>query len=369
MINFELDEEQKLIRDTVVGFARDEIRPHAREADEKGVVPASLVQRGWELGLVQSIIPEEYGGFGSQHSALTGSVVAEELAYGDLSIAMHLLAPRLLTVPLVELGSDALKKSLLPAFCGEAFEPGSAAVMEPRFDFDATAPATTLRREGDDYVVSGGKCFVPLGSQAKHLLVLAGMTNGDGTIHPHAVVVPRDTPGVKVGGREKNMGLKALETTTLELDGCRVPRDHVLAAGDDAAMRRLANLWRVGIASMAVGVARAAYDYAREYAKDRRAFGQAIAQKQAIAFMLAEMAMEVDAMRLLIWEAAWKLDRHEDATREAYLAKRYAADMSLKITDNALQVLGGHGYIRDHLVELFLRNARGFSTLEGLAIA
>ncbi len=134
-------------------------------------------------------------------------------------------------------------------------------------------------------------------------------------------------------------------------------------------MSRLADLWRVGLAAMAVGVARAAYDYAREYAKERRAFGQAIAQKQAIAFMLAEMAMEVDAMRLLVWEAAWKLDRHEDATRESYLAKRYASDMALRITDNALQVLGGHGYIRDHLVELFLRNARGFATLEGLAIA
>jgi alkylation response protein AidB-like acyl-CoA dehydrogenase len=369
MINFDLDEEQKLIRDTVIGFARDEIRPHAREADEKGVVPTSLVQQGWELGLVQGTIPEEYGGFGSHHSALTGAVVAEELAYGDLAIALHLLAPRLLTVPLVEFGSTELKRSLLPLFCGGTIEAASSAVMEPRFDFDASAPATTLRREGDDYVVSGAKCYVPLGSSAKHVLVLAGLGNGDGAVHPQAVVVARDTPGVSVGARERNMGLKALETTGLTLDACRVPRENVLAAGDAQAVRRLANLWRVGLASMAVGVARAAYDYARDYAKDRRAFGQAIAQKQAIAFMLAEMAMEVDAMRLLVWEAAWKLDRHEDATREAYLAKRYASDMALRITDNAVQVLGGHGYIRDHLVELFLRNARGFATLEGLAIA
>lgn len=369
MINFDLDEEQKLIRETVVGFARDEIRPHAREADEKGVVPSAILQGGWDLGLVQSVIPEEYGGYGSAHSALTGAVVAEELAYGDVAIAMHLLAPRLLTVPLVELGSPELQRALLPAFCGAAFEPGSAAVMEPRFDFDASAPATTLRREGDDYVLSGAKCFVPLGSQTKHVLVLAGLANGDGTVHPRAVVVATDTPGLRVGPRERNMGLKALETTGLELDTCRVSPEHVLGGGDDREMARLANLWRVGLASMAVGVARAAYDYARDYAKDRRAFGQAIAQKQAIAFMLAEMAMEVDAMRLLVWEAAWKLDRHEDATREAYLAKRYAAEMTLKIADNALQVLGGHGYIRDHLVELFLRNARGFATLEGLAIA
>jgi len=368
MINFELDEEQKLIRDTVIGFAQDEIRPHAREADEHGAVPASIVQQGWDLGLVQSIIPEEYGGYGSQHSALTGAVVAEELAYGDLAIAMHLLAPRLITVPVVEFGSPELQRAVLPRFCTPEFQAGSAAIMEPRFDFDAAAPATTVRADGDDYVISGEKCYVPLGSDAQLFLVLAS-ANGDAARRPQALIVPRDTPGLTVGGREQNMGLKALDTTGLGLDVCRVPRENLLGGGKPEAVARLANLWRVALGAMAVGVARAAYDYARDYAKDRRAFGQAIAQKQAIAFMLAEMAMEVDAMRLLVWEAAWKLDRHEDATREAFLAKRYASDMALKITDNAVQVLGGHGYIRDHLVELFLRNARGFATFEGLAIA
>jgi alkylation response protein AidB-like acyl-CoA dehydrogenase len=368
MIDFELDEEQQLIRETVVSFARDEIRPQAREADEKGIVPPALLQKGWELGLVQSIIPEEYGGFGNPHSAITGAVVAEELAYGDLSIAMHLLAPRLITVPVMELGSPELKREILPAFCGDAFKPGASAVMEPRMDFDSSAPATTLVRQGDDYVLSGTKCYVPLGNDAEHFLVVASTQNGSGVPHPQAVLVGRDTPGLTVGARERNMGLKALVTTGLTFDACKVPAGNLLGSGV-APATRLANLSRVALAAMAVGVSRAAYDYAREYAKERRAFGEAIAQKQAIAFMLAEMAMEVDAMRLLLWEAAWKLDRSEDATREAYLAKRYASDMSLKITDNAVQVLGGHGYVRDHLVELFLRNARGFATFEGLAIA
>jgi alkylation response protein AidB-like acyl-CoA dehydrogenase len=368
MINFELDEEQQLIRDTVVSFARDEVRPHAREADEKGHVPSDLVQKGWELGLVQSVIPEEFGGFGNAHSAITGAVVAEELAYGDLSIAMHLLAPRLVTVPVLEFGSAALKNAVLPRFCGERFEPASAAIMEPRMDFDAMAPATLLKREGDDYTLNGEKCLVPIGNDARHFLVIASLANGTGDAHPHALFVDRETPGLTVGERERNMGLKALATTRISFDGCKIPREQLLEGGESSVVR-LANLWRVAQASMAVGVARAAFDYARDYAKERRAFGQAIAQKQAIAFMLAEMAMEVDAMRLLTWEAAWKLDRHEDATREAHLAKRYAADMALKVTDNALQVLGGHGYIRDHLVELFLRNARSFSMLEGLAIA
>jgi alkylation response protein AidB-like acyl-CoA dehydrogenase len=367
MIDFELDEEQQLIRDTVVSFARDEVRPHAREADEKGMVPADVAQKGWELGLVQSIIPETYGGFGNAHSAITGAVVAEELAYGDLAIAMHLLAPRLVTVPVLELAGDEVKQRVLPAFCNERFHPATAAVMEPRMDFDALAPVTRLARDGDDYVLDGEKCLVPLGSEARQFLVIASLGNGAGESHPQALFVDRETPGLSVGERERNMGLKALTTTRLSFDGCKIPREQLL--GDGRGITRLANLWRVAQGAMAVGVARAAYDYARDYAKERRAFGQAIAQKQAIAFMLAEMAMEVDAMRLLVWEAAWRLDRREDATREAHLAKRYTADMALKITDNAVQVLGGHGYIRDHLVELFLRNARSFAMLEGLAIA
>jgi len=368
MVNFELDEEQQLIRDTVVTFAREEIRPLAREADETGHIPSELIQKGWNLGLVQNIIPERFGGFGSSHSAITGAVVAEELAYGDLSIAMHLLAPRLVTVPVLELGSDALKQSILPRFCGDRFEPATAAIMEPRMDFDALTPATTLHRDGDDYTLTGEKCLVPLGGEARRFFVMATLTNGSGASHPQALLVDRETPGLTIGERERNMGLKALSTTRLAFDGCKISRDQLLDGGE-VGIARVANLWRVAQSAMAVGVARAAFDYARDYAKDRRAFGQAIAQKQAIAFMLADMAMEVDAMRLLTWEAAWKLDRKEDATREAHLAKRYSADMALKITDNAVQVLGGHGYIRDHLVELFLRNARSFAMLEGLAIA
>jgi alkylation response protein AidB-like acyl-CoA dehydrogenase len=316
---------------------------------------------------VQSTIPEEYGGYGAQHSALTGAVVAEELAWGDLAIAAHLLTPRLVTVPVVEFGSPALKQAVLPRFCGAAFEAGASAVMEPRLDFDPSEPRTTLTRDGDAWVVAGTKCWVPLASTAPWMLVLAAARNGDGASHPRAALVERDTPGLAVGAREKNMGWKALATYGLTFDACRVPREQLLEG--DQVVSRLLNLSRVAQAAMAVGVARAAYDYAREYAKDRRAFGQAIAQKQAIAFMLAEMAMEVDAMRLLTWEAAWKLDRQEDATREAAIAKRYTADAALKITDNALQVLGGHGYIRDHLVELFLRNARGFAMLDGIAVA
>jgi alkylation response protein AidB-like acyl-CoA dehydrogenase len=360
MISFQPSDEQQLVRDSVAAFAAEQIRPAAREADESGEIPEGLVQQAWELGLVQMAIPEACGGHGEQRSAITSALVCEELGWGDLSIALHVLAPRLLTYPVIELGSDALRQQVLPAYAGEHFTAGTAALMEPRFNFDVNDLATTAVRRNSSYVLNGTKCYVPLAAEAQHILVYARAEQG-----LSAFVVGRDTAGLSIGEREKNMGLKGLATYELQLEECAVPAA-ALVNGDFGP---LFNRGRVALAALAVGVARAAFEYARDYAKDRRAFGSAIAQKQAIAFMLAEMAIEIDATRLLAWEAAWKLDRGEDATREACLAKSYAANMALKVTDNAVQVLGGHGYIRDHLVELFLRNGRGFAVFEGLAMA
>jgi alkylation response protein AidB-like acyl-CoA dehydrogenase len=360
MISFEPTEDQQLVRDTVASFAREQIRPAAREADESGRIPEALVQHAWELGLVNNAIPEAFGGFGDQRLAMTSALVCEELGWGDLSIALHILAPRLAIYPIIELGSDAQKKELLPAYTGAQFTAGSAAVMEPRWNFDLGELTTTAARQGANVVLSGSKCYVPLAAEAQHTVVYARGENG-----LSAFVVPRGTPGFTVVEREKNMGLKALATYEVQLENCAVPAAAQLS-GDFGP---LFNRSRVAQSAMAVGVARAAFEYARDYAKDRKAFGVAIGRKQAIAFMLAEMAIEIDATRLLTWEAAWKIDRGEDATREACLARNYAANMVLKVTDNAVQVLGGHGYIRDHLVELFLRNGRGFAVFEGLAIA
>jgi len=245
---------------------------------------------------------------------------------------------------------------------------GSAAVVEPRFDFDLASLTTLARREGGAYVLNGVKCFVPLGSDAEHLLVYARSGDRDGYEGVSGFLVEKGAVGLQLHEREKNMGLKALATHEITLENCRVPAANRLGGDAGCDFAKLMNYSRVGLAAMAVGVARAAFEYARDYAKDRRAFGVAIAQKQAIAFMLAEMALEIDATRLLTWEAAWKLDRGEDATREAYLAKNYAANMVLKATDNAVQILGGHGYIREHPVELWLRNGRGFAAFEGLVM-
>jgi acyl-CoA dehydrogenase len=360
MVSFQPSEEQQLVRDTVASFARAEIRPLAREADESGTVPGEIVQHAWDLGIVQSAIPEAFGGAGDERSAVTSALVCEELGWADLSVALHILAPRLVTHPVMELGTPEQQKEVLPVYAGETFTPGAAAVMEPDFRFDLNQLGTKAQRDNGSFVLDGGKCFVPFGADARHILVYAQAEDG-----PSAFLLSPETPGLSVSEREQNMGIKALATYELRLENCRVPASARLA-GD---LRPLFNRSRVALASLAVGVARAAFEYARDYAKDRRAFGVAIAQKQAIAFMLAEMAIEIDSARLLTWEAAWKIDRGEDATREACLAKNYADSMVLKVTDNAVQVLGGHGYIRDHLVELWLRNGRGFAVFQGLAMA
>ena len=266
-------------------------------------------------------------------------------------------------MPLVEMGTPEQKQKYLPPFCAVAFHTGTAALIEPRFDHDPSALATTATRRNGNYVLNGRKCFVPLASEASPLLVYAS-ENG----HTQAFLVDKGAAGLKVCEREKNMGIKALATYELELDNCRISAASRLGGEAGCDFNRLMNRSRVALAAMAVGVAKAAFEYARDYAKTRIAFGEPIASRQAIAFMLAEMAIEMDATRFMNWEAAWKLDRNEDAIKEASLAKIYADDMAVMVTDRAVQILGGHGYIREHPVELWLRNARGFATFDGMAM-
>ncbi len=375
MISFELSDDQKLLRETIASFATEQLRPFAREADETCRVPDSLVSKAWELGLVQSVIPESFGGFGDSRSALTGAIILEELGYGDLSFALHVLAPRLLVYPLLDHVPEQQKTRLLPAFTGAQFQASTAAVVEPSMHFDLSALQTQAEKTNGGFRLSGRKAFVPLAADSETILVYARRADASPSRNPldgyravEAFLIERGTPGVKVSEPEKNMGLKALHTHEIALEGVSLGPEARLGGEKGIDFARIMNHCRIALGALAIGVARAAYDYAREYAKERKAFGVAIAQKQAIAFMLAEMAIEIDASRLLVWEAAWKLDRGEEATREAYLAKHYAANMVLKVADNAVQVLGGHGYIRDHMVELWLRNARGFASFEGMAI-
>jgi len=261
MVNFKPTEEQELVRDTMVSFAREVLRPVAREADEKNEVPANVVERGWELGLVQSAVPEEFGGYGNARSAVTGALLLEELAYGDLAVALHLLAPRLLTIPLLTVGTDEQQKAWLPRFAGAEFTPATAALVEPRWDFDANALTTRAERRGGDWVLSGEKCLVPLAAEAEAVLVYA--TAPDGLA---AFIVQRGAKGLTVGEREKNMGIKALATYPVTLSEVHVPAAARLG-GEKADLQPLIDASRVAVASLGVGMARAAFEYARDYAK------------------------------------------------------------------------------------------------------
>jgi acyl-CoA dehydrogenase len=368
MISFDFSDEQKMMRDTVAAFAIEQIRPAARLADESGSIPSELLAKAWELGLVRGYMPENVGGYGDPRVAVTGAIVAEELAYGDLSFALHALAPRLLAFPLIEMGTDVQRTRYLPPLATDSFVAATAAVMEPTFDFDPSDMNTRAERTSGDYVINGAKCCVPLAIDSEMILAYAASKPGSGFAGVDGFLVPRDCPGLKISAREKNMGLKALATFELTFDQCRVPAENRLGGDQGINFPRLLSESRVAMTAMAVGVARAAFDYARDYARERKAFGAPIATKQAIAFMLAEMAIEVDAMRLLAWEAASWLDKGHDVIKQSYQARNYAAAAVLTVADNAVQILGGHGYIREHPVEMWLRNARAFGVVDGLAI-
>jgi len=363
MISFNPTEEQQMIVSMAKQFANDEMRRMYRQCDENGTIPEGVIDTAWNMGLTSGGIPEAYGGPGGERSAITGSLIAEELAWGDLSMTMHALCPALFAYPILEMGTDAQRKKYLPLFCGEKYKAATAALIEPRFGFDPYSLSTAARLDGNEYVLSGEKCYVPLAAEADLLLVYAAENGAS-----RAFVVEKGTHGLEIGERERNMGIKALATYEMTLRNCRVPKENRLGGEKGYDFNRVMNCSRVALSAMAVGVAKAAMEYSRDYAKERVAFGEPIGSRQAVAFMLAEMAIEIDATRLMTWEAAWGLDRKEDATKEAALAKAYADDMVLMVTDRAVQILGGHGYVREHPVELWLRNGRGFATFDGMAI-
>ncbi|MFQ5612623.1 MAG: acyl-CoA dehydrogenase family protein [Anaerolineae bacterium] len=362
MISFDLTEEQQMMVDAVRRYAERNMRRSFREADESGEIDRGLIQTGWELGLVPSNIPEALGGFG-RHAALDGVLYAEELGWGDLATAMYLLAPNLMAVPLLEFGTERQQQNILPRFCDAEFMPATAALIEPNVLFNPLELQTTASRENGNYVLNGHKAYVPLAAEAEWLLVYANESG-----QTQAFIIERGSEGLHIGEREKNMGVKGLPTYEVQLSEVRVGADCKLGGDEGIDFRRLQSYSQVALAALAVGVARASYEYALEYAKNREAFGEPIASRQAIAFMLAEMAIDIDAARLMAWEAAWKLDQGQEAAAAAHLARQFAADMALTVTDGGVQILGGHGYIRDYPVELWLRNGRGFATFDGLAM-
>ena len=361
MIGFEPTEEQALVVETVRAFAEKELRPQARQCDESRRIPPALLEHAHELGLVANALPEAFGG-GGERSAVTGALVAEELAWGDLSLALAILSPALAAFPVADCGSEAQKRDVLPRYTGDAFVPGALGLVEPRFGADPFRPETTARRDGKGWILSGRKCFVPW-LDGGGALVVSASENGAARLF----LVPRDARGLEATP-ERNLGIQALPSVELALSDVRVPDDARLGAESGAEVRSLVARGRVALAATGVGVARAAFEVARDYAKERHAFGAPIATKQAIAFKLADMAIEIDGARLLVWKAAWRLDQGGDALSDATLAYQQVRRIALQVCDGAVQVLGGHGYTREYLPEMHLRNARGYAAFEALAL-
>jgi alkylation response protein AidB-like acyl-CoA dehydrogenase len=353
-----------MLVEAVGKYASNDLRTAAHEAEEGGELPEKLVNKGWEIGLLQASIPESYGGFG-ERSAVTGVLAVEEMAFGDLAGTLAVLTPSLFATPILLAGSEEQKQSYLPKVIEGKWSPYTAALIEYAFDFDPNALKTTATLNGEEYVLNGEKAFVPFAKDAEFILVYANL---DGQMQ--GFIVPKDSAGLTIDAdREKLMSLNALPLYRVHLADVRVPASNRLGGPLGHDFESVLASMRLATAAMAVGVANAAFEYSRDYAKEREAFGVKIAQKQAIAFMLAEMRTEIEAIRLLTWEAAWKMDTgREDAWTEAYLAATGAADMVMMVTDRAVQILGGHGYIREHPVEMWMRNGRGFAMFTGMAI-
>lgn len=363
MVSFNPTEEQQMLVDAIHRYAEADVRKIAHEADEASEIPQEVIDTGWEIGLIPAAIPEEYGGFG-EREALTGVLAAEELAWGDLAVALKLLTPALFAYPVLMYGTEDQKRGLLPLFV-EAFAPMTAALVEAGVFFDPAAMQATATVQNGNIILNGTKAYVPLAAEAPRLLVYARDSE---TAEIGAYIVERGVEGVTIGERDRLMGVRGLEMYPVTFSDVRIETTCKLGGEAGINFQAIQNYSQVALAAMAVGVARAAFEYARDYAKERIQFGVPIATKQAIAFMLAECAIEVDAARLMVWEAAWKLDQGQDATAEAYLAKEYAAKAALFVTDAGVQTLGGHGFIREHPVERWLRNARGFAMFNGLAM-
>jgi acyl-CoA dehydrogenase len=364
MYSFDPTEEQQMLVEAVGKYAINNLRVAAREAEEGGELPKKLVSKGWELGLLQASIPESYGGFG-ERSAVTSALALEEMAFGDLAGTFAVNTPNLFALPILLAGSEEQKQNYLSRVIEADWRPYTAALIEYAFDFDALALKTTAALKGVEYVINGEKAFVPFAKDAEAILVYANL---DG--QTQGFIVEKGAAGLTISNEhEKLMSLNALPLYRIKLDNVKVPASMRLGGASGHDIEPILASMRIAIAATAVGVANAAFEYARDYAKEREAFGVKIAQKQAIAFMLAEMRTEIEASRLLTWEAAWKLDTgKEDAFTEAYLASTGAADMVMMVTDRAVQILGGHGYIREHPVEMWMREGRGFAMFTGFAM-
>jgi acyl-CoA dehydrogenase len=365
-ICFALTEEQRDLRMLAREFARNEIRPKAAEFDEQQTHPAGLIARAHQLGLMNPHVPAEYGGLGLPVSA--GMLIGEELSWGCSGIAVSIVGNTLGAAPVLLAGTDEQKRRLLPPLLEEPVL-CSFALTEPDAGSDAARIKTTAVQAGDEYVLNGSKMFITNAGHASWSVVFASTDRSQGHRGLSAFVVPMDAAGVTVEKHLDKMGQRATDTSAFALSDVRVPVENRLGEEGDGfkiAMQTL-DYTRPGTAAGAVGVAQAAYEYAVEYAKQRVTFDVPIAMHQGVNFLIADMATEIEAARLLTWQAAWMLDSGygRRATLYSSFAKRFAADTAMKVTTDAVQVFGGYGYTKEYPVEKLMRDAKLFQIYEG----
>ena len=364
MIDFSLSDDLLEIRARAREFAREEILPIAAEYDQMAQMPPGIVAKARAAGLINVTVPKEYGGMG--YGALESALIAEELGAACAGISITILVNGLALTPIQLFASEEQKnKFLLPVAKGGKL--AAFCLTERGAGSDASAIQTTALPDGKDFVINGQKCFITSGGLADIMTVFALTDPDRGPRGLSAIVVPADTPGIQVTKVEDKMGQRASNTVELTFENVRVPQENLLGKrgrGFPIALQTL-DFGRSGVAALSVGVARAALEYAVAYAKERQQFGSPINANQGVSFMLADMAMKVEAARLLTWQAAWYADRGVKVTDKSAMAKCFAADTAMAVTTDAVQVFGGYGYMKDHPVEKLMRDAKLLQIYEG----
>ena len=364
MVDFQLTPEQEAIRELAHKFAMNEIRPVAWELDREGTFPRELLKKAFDAGLMNANIPEEYGGGGL--GVLEEVIVAEEIAYGCSGVATVLLTNNLGTTPVLVAGSEEQRRRILVPLC-ERRQIMPFCVTEPDAGSDVSAISTLAKDKGDYYLLTGNKTFITCGGVADLYSVLATTDRSRGYKGMVMLVVYRDWKGVSVGKKEDKLGNRCSDTAQVIFEDVEVPKDYRLGAegeGFKIAMMTL-DKFRPIIAAISVGIARAALEFAIDYAKRRIQFGKPIAEQPVVANMLANMAMDIEAARLLTYKSAWMLDRGLKPTLLSATAKCFASDVAMRVTTDAVQIYGGYGYSKEYPVEKLMRDAKLMQIFEG----
>ncbi len=376
MVDFSLNEEQLAMQKMVHEFAEKEIRPRAVEYDESEEYPWDIVKKAAKLGLTHFGFPEEYGG-GGINDQVTHFIVAEELGWGCAGIGTAILSTGLAATAILVMGTEEQKKKYIKQFCDpDEVRLGAMCLTEPEAGSDVSNISTTAVLDGDEYVLNGTKCFITNGGIADLHVVFATTDKSLGWAGLACFIIDKDTPGLAMGKKEKKMGVRASHTSEVILTDCRIPKENRLGGepgepgSTDGAFGALAMLEhsRPGVGAIAVGIARAAYEYALQYSSERVQFKKPIILHEGVGFKLADMATRIDAARLLVWRAGWMANNKMHFQRaEGSMAKLFAGDVAMDTTVDAIQILGGYGYMREYPVEKWARDAKIYQIWEGTA--